>query len=151
VITYRYQKLTACVEHAIPTDREFTMVDLMTALLALDDSRRWSKPAVHKHLATLRQKGLIRRLKKGRRGEPAVFVRTGVAVQKRPFEDMLLSEVLVKLLSDRPMNATELTVAVLESGYATAQNRKKLRMTIGNKLRQEAERFIRQGDKWMTN
>lgn len=147
-VTYRYQKLTACVEHAIPTDREFTIVDVMTALLALDDSRRWSRGGIHKHLATLRQKGLIRRLKKGRRGESAVFVRTGVAVKARPFEDMSLSEVLAQVLGNRHMNATELTVAVLEAGYESNQNRRKLRMTIGNKLRLEAERFKKQGDKW---
>lgn len=148
-VSYRYQKLTACVEQCIPTDREFTIVDLMTALMALDDSRRWSRVGIHKHLATLRQKGLIRRLKKGRRGEPAVFVRTGVAVKERPFEDMSLSEVLAQVLADRRMNATELTVAVLESGYETKQNRRKLRMTIGNTLRRETDKFKRQGDKWL--
>src|SRR5688572_27001058 len=55
----RHQKVSACIEQVIPQDREFSTVDIMTALEALDPRRVWRMGSVVNHLARLRQRGLI--------------------------------------------------------------------------------------------
>ncbi len=129
------QKISACIESVIPTDRTFTTVDIMSALEALDDRRVWRKRSVDNHLSRLRERGLVRRLRKSRNTEPALYVRVGVDVEQRPFEDMTLPEVVESVLVDGPKSPTEIVVAMLEAGYETTMAGMSLRNAVGRALR----------------
>lgn len=143
----RHRKISACIESVIPSDREFTTVDIMTALEALDPARVWRKRSVDSHLSRLRERGLVRRLKKHRSTEPSIYARVGATVQTRPFEDMTLIEVVAAVLGDRKMTQTELVVAMKEAGYETEMTKKTLRDAVGVAMRKD-DRFKRDGDKW---
>ena len=102
----------------------------MAGLEALDPRRVWRKRSVDSHIARLRQKGLVIRLKRSQLRLPAVYAREGVEVEASPFGDMTPKEVVAQVL-DRPMSQTELVVAMLEGGYQTSMNPKKLRDAVG--------------------
>lgn len=133
-----HKSIASCIESVIP-ERPFTTVDVMTALEALDPSRTWRKRAIDSHIYRLREKGLVRRLKKARNKQPALYVRKGVEVEPIPFEGMTLAEVVKAVLGDNEgMNQTELTMAILEQGYETSMKPKALRDAVGVILRGSA-------------
>jgi hypothetical protein len=142
----RHKRVSASVESVIPSDRTFTTVDVMTALEALDPGRVWRKRSVDNHLSRLRERGLVRRIKKSRTNEPAVYARVGVQVAPLPFQDLTLGQV-IKAVLVRPMTATELVVAMLEAGYETSMTPNALRNAVGVELRKA---FKRDGAKWQS-
>src|SRR5438105_760429 len=74
-VSTRYKRISACIESVIPRDRPFNTTDIMTALEALDPGRVWRKRAVDSHIFRLRERGLVRRMRKAKGTEPAVYVR----------------------------------------------------------------------------
>ncbi|MBW3599148.1 MAG: hypothetical protein KY475_17995 [Planctomycetes bacterium] len=143
-----HKRISACIDRVIPSDRPFTTVDIMTALEALDGGRAWRKRSVDHHIYRLRERGLLRRLRKSRKTEPAVYVRIGVKVEESPFQGMTLREVMRATLAERPMNATELAVAMLDAGYETMQSPQAFRNAVRNELRNPKGGFRKRGDKW---
>ncbi|MBC7853427.1 MAG: hypothetical protein IAF94_08330 [Pirellulaceae bacterium] len=130
----RRKKISACIESVIPTEREFTTVDILAGLEALEPGRNWRKRSVDCHLSRLRQRGLIRRLKRHKNNEPAIYVRAGLKVPELPFQDMTLAEVVEQVLV-RPMTQTELVIVMLEAGYESGMNKSYLRNAVGSLLR----------------
>lgn len=144
----RERKVSASIDHVIPADREFSTLDVMTALEALDPTRVWQKRAVANYICSLHTKGLIRRTKRHGKRSPAIYVRVGVDVPKRPFEDMTLTQVVAVVLGDRAMTPTELVVAMLEAGFDTGMAKKVLRHEVYMAMRNDPASFRRDGDKW---
>ena len=58
----------------IPGDRAFTILDIVTREM-LDPSRIWHKHSVDSHVAVLRRKGLVVRLRRSKANEPAIYAR----------------------------------------------------------------------------
>jgi hypothetical protein len=131
----KYRTVSSCIASVIPSDRTFTTVDVMTALEALDAGRVWRKRSIDNHIWRMRERGLVRRIRKARGLEPAVYARTGVETEPLPFEDMTLVEVMNAVLGQRSLRVTELTVAMLEGGYQTTMRPKALRDAVGVELR----------------
>lgn len=142
-----HRKISASIERVIPTDREFTTVDILTGLEALDPGRVWRKRSVDSHISRLRERGLVRRLRKAHGTEPALYARLGVQVAPRPFEDMTMREVIRTVLADKPLTQTELVVAMLEAGYETTMTPQALRNAVGVELRKDGE-FRKTDGKW---
>ena len=94
-----HHKISACIERVIPTDREFTAVDILTGLEAMDPGRIWRKRSVDSHISRLRKRGIVRRISRSRGSEPAVYARLGVQVAPRPFQDMTMREVIRTVLA----------------------------------------------------
>ena len=144
-----HKTIAACIDSVIPTDRVFTTQDIMAALEALAPRRTWRKRSLDSHLSRLRERGIIRRVKKSQNQQPAVYVRVGVEVTPLPFEDMTLSDVIVEVLSSRqPMRQTELVMAMLEAGYQTTMSPKRLRDAVGVVLRKGGGRFREVDGEW---
>jgi hypothetical protein len=131
----RHRSIASCINLVIPTDRAFTTVDIMTALEALDAGRVWRKRSIDNHISRLRDRGIVRRLRKSQNTEPALYARVGVVVEPLPFEDMTLREVIAAILKDRPLRQTELAVVMLEAGYRTTMDVRALRTAVGVELR----------------
>jgi hypothetical protein len=142
-----HHKISACIERVIPTDREFTAVDILTGLEAMDPGRIWRKRSVDSHISRLRKRGIVRRISRSRGSEPAVYARLGVQVAPRPFQDMTMREVIRTVLAEKPLTQTELVVAMLESGYYTTMTRQALRNAVGMELRKDGE-FRKADGKW---
>jgi len=140
--------VAACVRSVLPADRTFTTVDIMAALAALDPARVWRKSAVDNCLARMRDRGTLRRLKRSRGHEPAVYARTDIDVGEVPFEGMTLVDVATLQLVERPMTQTELTVAMLEAGYETKMTPQDLRRNIGRALKRHPDKFKRDKGVW---
>ena len=133
-----HKTIAACIDSILPTDRTFTTQDVIAGLEALDPRRNWRKRSIDSHISRLRDRGLVRRVKKSQNTTPAVYVRVGIAVEPLPFEDMTLPEVVAKVLAERqPLRTAELTVAMLEAGYQTTMTAKNLRAAVGVVLRKD--------------
>ncbi|MCE5302801.1 MAG: hypothetical protein LLF97_06785 [Planctomycetaceae bacterium] len=133
-----HRTISSCIDSLVPTDRPFTTQDIVAGLEALDPRRNWRKRSIDSHISRLRERGIVRRIKKSQNTTPAVYVRVGVSVQPLPFEDMTLPEVVEKVLREsQPMRQTELVTAMMEAGYQTTMTSKNLRNAVGVVLRKD--------------
>lgn len=140
----RRVKTSAAIERVIPRDEPFTVADLMASLEGLDAGRVWPKASVHRHITKLRHLGLVRRVKRHKVNEPAVYARTDGAV-KTEAEDKNLRQVIRETVT-HPMRTAEVVVALLEGGYKTKMIPGHFRTTVIRQLRQLGLR--ERGGKW---
>lgn len=132
----------------IPSDRPFTVQDVVCALEALDERRVWRRRSVDNHISRLRDRGLIRRISRHKGMEGSVYVRAEAAVEPEPFDDKTMLEVAAEVLGGGRMTQTELAVAMLEAGYRTTMKPTALRAALGVAMRHSPERFVMRGGKW---
>jgi hypothetical protein len=130
----RRKKISSSIESVIPEDREFSNVDILAGLEALEPGRNWRMRSIISHLHVLREKGLIRRVARAKNNQPAKYARAGLEVKKHRYANMSLLQVIEETL-DRPMTQTELVVVIMENGYESGQNRGFLRNQVGTYLR----------------
>jgi len=142
----RNTRLSAAIESVMPREADFTSGDLLAALENLEPGRAWKKRSIDNHIAYLRERGLVRRLKRSKSNEPAVYVRVAEPLRGPQTEDMPLREAIGQALT-KPMNTTEVLVAVLESGYQTEMSKSNLRHTIAKLLGRDG--YKRDGGKWL--
>jgi hypothetical protein len=135
-------KISACIESVMPRSEPFTSTEIIASLEALDSSRVWHKWTVDNHITKLRAKGIVRRLRRHKGNERALYVRVGAEVDRLPFEDMTLPEVIRAVLTE-PMNQTELAVPILERGYRTTMANRTFRNVVGEVLRTKGSGFKR--------
>ena len=135
------------VEQAMPEDRAFTLSDVMAGLEAIDSDREWPRYTVQKRLQKLCERGDIYLVQRPKSGKPSLYAREGVVVAQLPFQGMTLRQVIEATLT-RPMNATEIAVALLEAGYDTAMSHRGLRHEIASILRNGPKRFRKNGNRW---
>jgi len=145
-VSSRYKKISAAIESVIPRESEFTTGYILAGLEALDPRRTWRKRSIDNHISRLRERGLIKRLKRATVHEPAVYARTEAPVKSAPLDDMTLLEVIGKVLGMRPMTTTEVCVAVLEAGYQTTMAKTALRNHVTRQLSRGG--FRCEGGKW---
>jgi len=145
-VSSRYKKISAAIESVIPRDAEFTTGYIMAGLEALDPRRTWRKRSIDNHISRLRERGLIKRLKRATIHEPAVYARVDAPVKAAPLDDMTLLQVIGKVLV-RPMTTTEVVVAVLEAGYQTTMAKTALRNHVTRQLGRGG--FRCEGGKWV--
>jgi len=143
----RRQTISSCVNQVLPSDRPFTIVDIIAGLEALDPGRVWRKHSVDGYMSRLRARGIVRRLRKSHGREAAQYVRVGVPVAAVPFEGQTLPQVMAEVLGKRAMTPTELVVAMLEAGYETLQTPAGLRTHVSTVLRKR-KGFRMRGGKW---
>jgi predicted transcriptional regulator len=141
-----HKRISACISSVIP-DRAFTTHDILVALKAADPTRNWRARSIDNYIARLRTKGILRRIRKSKGRERAIYVREGIKYDPLPFEDMKLVEVIAQVLGDRSMTQTELVVCMLEAGYDTQRKPNALREAVGQMMRAD-ERFVVKGGKW---
>lgn len=144
-----HKTISSCINRVLPTDRTFTTVDVMCALEGLDPGKVWRKRSVDSHLSRLRERGVVRRVRKSKGTEPAIYARVGVKLEPLPFQGMTLVEVVAEVLGDQSMSQTELVVAMLEAGYDSVQTPAALRNHVGVVLRGDRKRFRRASGKWV--
>lgn len=141
-----HKSIASAIESVIPRDSTFTTVDLMAALEALDSRRNWRKRSLDNHLSRLRERGLIKRLKRATVHEPAVYAREEAPVKAAPLDDLSLLQVIGKVLV-RPMTVTEVAVAVLEAGWQTRMSKGNLRVHVAKSLARGG--FKCDGGRWL--
>jgi hypothetical protein len=140
--------MASCINQLTPTDRTFTTVDIMAGLEAMDPGKVWRKRSVDSQIQVLRDKGLVKRIKRSKGTEPAVYARIEVPTEPLPFQDLNLADVVAEVLKAEPLTQTEIVVTMLEAGYETTMGQKALRDAVGLALRRAPERFTVQGRKW---
>jgi hypothetical protein len=141
------ESIGASVDPLMPQDRPFTIPELMTKLEALNGPLAWPKKSLAVHIYRLQQHGIIRRIRRSSTHRPALFAVAGLEVAPQPFDGMTLAHVCQRLLV-RPMNVTELTVAILEAGYRTSQSKRVFGHSVAAVLRAKGNWFRREGGKW---
>ena len=78
----RQDTLATCVNRALPNDQPFTSTDVLHSLEAMAPNRIWLKRSVDRRIHRLCASGVVRRLKRCKAGEPALYVRVGVQVER---------------------------------------------------------------------
>lgn len=144
-----HKPISECVARVLPTDRVFTIDDVVTALQVLEPRRNWRKWSIGHVLGQLREKGLVRRVTRSKVGMAATYARIGVPIEDDPYRDVLLVDVVAEVLekAGRPLNLTEVTVAVQGTGYKSSASTKNLRGSVSGALSKDA-RFIVDLGKW---
>jgi hypothetical protein len=138
-----HRSIREAVASAIPADRPFTVLDILSNLQANDASRTWRRRSIARCLAWLHQQGAIERLRRAQPRQPVVYARTGLGAQAEDARTLpqVLDEVLV-----RPMTLAEIVSAVVDGGYTTNATPRDLRNRIARLLRERG--FRRDGDWW---
>jgi hypothetical protein len=144
--TNRLTRVGAAIESVIPLEADFTTTDLLAALETAHSHRAWYKRSVDAHVNRLRERGLIRRVRGAKSNEPAVYVRVALPVRGTQVEDGSLLQAIGNALV-RPMNSSEVTVAVLEAGYQTKMTKSNLRYNVAKVLKRGG--FKQDGGKWL--
>jgi hypothetical protein len=67
-----HRTIASCINRVLPSDRPFTTVDILAGLEALDPGRVWLKRSVDSHICRLRDRGIVKRLRKAKGTEPAL-------------------------------------------------------------------------------
>jgi hypothetical protein len=148
-----FRSVQASVESVIPSDRQFTVADVVLALETADPRRTWSSRSIGNCISRLCGKGLLRRLSKQRRGgkhhgsDPAVYVRADCQTEPRPFQGMELKDALYETLQGKSLTTLELAVTIRELGWQTSMKPRGFREYVGRRLRDD-ERFKRVGERW---
>src|SRR5690606_26457987 len=96
----KHKSIAACIESVIARDRPFTTVDIATALEALDSSREWRARSINSHISRLRDKGILKRLKRSRNLEPAQYAVADLETEPLPFQGLTMPDVIESLLRD---------------------------------------------------
>ncbi len=143
------RKTTAdVVNTVIPSDGTFTTGDIMLALESADPGRIWNERAVINHIARLREKNIIKRVRRAERSERAVYARIGVEYKTPPLDDLTLAQVIEQVLSNRePLRVAEVAVAVLALGYDTIMSHKSFLHTVDTELKAH-DQFCQDAGKW---
>jgi len=103
-----HKSISSAVYNILPQDRPFTLDDLMASLEGIAPGRLWRRRSVDSVVFRLREKGILRRLRRSKKNDPAIYVRVGVKVEQRPFENMTIKEVASQLLAEKPPSLTGL-------------------------------------------
>lgn len=143
-----YQTLSQCVDRVIPPDREFTVAEIMAALVVVDPDRSWCKRSINEHIARLRQRSVLRLVKRATGSTWAVYARADLALPERPFQGMTLRDAISSMLAKRPMTPIELTVALREDGWQTKLTPTAFRNAVGKTLREHPAEFVKTDGKW---
>ena len=101
---------------------------------------------VDTHIHRLRELGLIRRVRRARSNEPAMYARVEAPPRGQQVDDTSLMQAIGQALV-RPMNTAEVSVAVLESGYQTKMSKSNFRYAVAKALKRAG--FTRKGGKWL--
>jgi hypothetical protein len=142
----RYRAMAASVSSVMPTDKPFTTADIMAGLKALDPLRDWRWGGIDWVIGRLKKRGIVRRLKRATSRERAIYIRAEVPIKDGAMEDTTLVAAIGRVLT-RPMTTTEVTIAVLESGYRTTMGRNNFRNHV---VRQLGRGFKQDGEgKWV--
>jgi hypothetical protein len=110
----RDKSLASMVEQAIPADAPFTITDVKETLDALHPGRLWRRATVNNHVTRLRDRGIIKRIRRGTMTTGAVFARADLPLE---VEDKPTLAKVVAAVVTRPMRVAEIAVAVREAGY----------------------------------
>lgn len=138
--------LVDCVREVMPTDRPFTIQEVMESLEVLDPARIWKRVAVGNIITAMRKRGIIYRVRKPKLGQNAIYAAKGVKAAAPKLGDASLVDVMHSVCT-RPMTPTEVMVAVLEAGYETSMARKTMQAHVSKILRRG--RFAAQDGKWV--
>lgn len=145
---YSRRSLKDTVAHVMPTDRQFTVPELMAALKSIDPDRQWRKQTITAHVRKLVNAGEARVIRRPTQNQPAIYILDSAEVQPSQFDGMTLCQSIEWALADQPLTLIEISVVLLDNGYKTAMEPKKLRDAIRKELMDRKERFTRDGEKW---
>ncbi|HEX5103335.1 MAG TPA: hypothetical protein VFV87_05970 [Pirellulaceae bacterium] len=138
--------LTAAVESVLPLGEPFTTTSVMRSLEALDATRVWRMASVMRHIRALRERGLVRRMKRASVHEPAQYIRTDGPAKVVPVpRDRSLRDWLEEIVT-KPMRTAEVMQAVKESGFQTTMIAGHLRTYVKRSLREAGYREV--AGKW---
>ena len=131
---------------AVPTDSNFTVPELLTLLgLPACDT-----PAVRSTIDRLIYRREIKRVRRGRRGTPALFAVEWFGPPSNPLNGMSQIDAAETVLRSvgKPMTLVELVVEMLERGYVPVNGNLKLKKSLGAEMGR-SERFKIDGSYWI--
>jgi hypothetical protein len=146
----KHKRLTHSIASVIPQDRAFTTEDVYAGLEALDARRPYKKSWVISHLGKLCDRGILRRVQKNHGRQLAIYVRAGVQVEPIPFGNKTLPLAIAMVLEEhgKPLAPIEIAVRLVERGFQTVMDCKRLRGAVGACCRSRPVKFKQSGRKW---
>ena len=98
--------LSAAVDHAIPRGEQFTVAMIMSALEASDPGRVWPIASVRRHVTSLRENGIVRRVRRHAANQPGIYIWDDGAMPATPNDRTLKQIVQEVATSGMPSTQT---------------------------------------------
>ena len=129
----------------VPNDANFTVDDVLR-LLDLPES---DKPMVRTTFDRLMRQHQMKRVRRGRRGTPALFAVMDFGPPLNPLNDMSQIDAADAVLCDigRPLSTTELVPEMKERGYLPVNGDRALAKSLGREMGRNC-RFVSDDGKW---
>ena len=129
----------------VPTDANFTVDDVLRLL----DLPASDKSLIRTTFDRLMQKHLIKRLRRGRKNNPATFAVTEFGPPTNPLNDMSQVEAAETVLRElaKPLQLVELAVEMMERGYEPVGDPLTFKKSLGAAMN-KSNRFKRIGDQY---
>ena len=129
----------------VPNDANFTVDDVLR-LLDLPES---DKPMVRTTFDRLMRQHQMKRVRRGRRGTPALFAVMDFGPPLNPLNDMSQIDAATAVLRDvdKPLTVTELVMEMKQRGYVAISGDRALAKSLGREMGRK-EVFSRCGERW---
>lgn len=133
---------------AIPRDSCFTVPDI-ESWLGLDYS---DHDLIRSTLNRMMKRGVIKRMRRSRCREVAIFAAAEYGPSANQWDDMTLIEAAETVLRDlgRPVSAVALTVELVERGYTPTTDEKAMLKSLRDAMRRKPQ-FRESGGQWTVN
>jgi hypothetical protein len=135
------QPMSEMVCDLIPTDRTFTIREIIEGLRAADPEREFTLPSVNACIHGLKDSGMVKRVSRGDGGQ-AIWAAAALDVEEGEFGSMRMADVSAILIGERgPMTAVELVIAMQQRGYRPEANPNLLVRSLATTLKRAKGRF----------
>lgn len=140
------KSVNALICELMPTDREFTVGDILKLLQDAEPKRRFDMKTVRSQFQYLESTGKVRRTRKA--SGRVLWAVPSLVVAKTPFGVRTAASVAEEVLREcGPMATLELLVEMRERGYRADQHPRKMLATVQGILYRNKQ-FRREGKRW---
>ena len=135
----------ADIMRVVPSDASFN-VDELLGWLEMDDSERGRVRTTIDRLINRRE---LKRVRRGRRGKPALFAVESFGPPTNPLNDMSQIDAAAAALREvgRPLSTTELVIEMKSRGYLPVSGDRALAKSLGREMGRNI-RFLKEYAGW---
>ena len=137
---YRVHRILDMVRELVPTDRPFTVAEMVTMLSRESPDRVAYVPTIRSIFTRLEREGIIKRV--GRDGVHVHWASVKYNGRLSPHGAATITTVAKQVLGEKgPLRLSELIVAMRESGYRSEANPRKMLASVAATLCRNADTF----------
>ena len=143
----RRLSLADAIVSLMPHDRTFCLDDACRWLSETDPSRTFTRGSITSNLYVLVKRGIIKRVRYASGNQCSAYAVPSFVCDDPPSTILDFAEAVIRE-AGQPMTATEIMVAMLESGFEPEIGPKRALGSLLRGMSKRHLRFVRSGQKW---